>query len=97
MFKLLARVSDGHRAMSECLSQHLRSVGRGLVVEGEDTQSGSAAAAAGTVVPVQPPTQQQTSNVSPITYIQSLLDLKDTYDNFLHVSFRGDKFFKQVQ
>ncbi len=93
MYNLMGRVSEGHRSMADCVSQHLRSVGKGLVEEEGQTSSEQ-----------QPPVSrassatrtQTTSNVSPITYVQSLLDLKDKYDNFLAASFKNDKFFKQV-
>lgn len=36
------------------------------------------------------------SGVNAITYIQSLLDLKDRFDHFLHESFGNDRLFKQM-
>ena len=33
MYKLFARVNDGHQTMSDCLSKHLRARGRALVEE----------------------------------------------------------------
>ena len=33
MYKLLARVSEGHKIMAECLSEHLRARGKALVTE----------------------------------------------------------------
>ena len=62
-----------------------RSVGKGLVAE-EDKPSASAG----------PSASGSHSTVSPITYVQSLLDLKDKYDHFLVAAFKNDKFFKQV-
>ncbi len=79
MYKLMGRVKDGHKTMSDCVSKHLRAVGKGLV-EGEGGGAGSQ--------------QQPVGNA--VTYIQSLLDLKDRYDRFLNVSFLKDKFFKKV-
>lgn len=33
MYKLLGRVSEGHKIMAECLSEHLRGKGKALVTE----------------------------------------------------------------
>lgn len=35
MYKLMSRVSDGLRAVAECVSQHLREQGKALVAEEE--------------------------------------------------------------
>jgi len=80
MYKLFARVNDGHQTMADCLSKHLRALGRSLVEE----QGGGAQAAAGA----------GGSPTNAVVYIQNLLDLKDQYDRFLSVSFAGDRFFK---
>ena len=81
MYKLFARVSDGHKTIAECMSAHLRAQGKGLV----QVQDGAAAAA----VPASPP-------VNAIVYVQNLLELKDKYDKFLLQAFANDKYFKQV-
>lgn len=39
MYKLFGRVADGHRTMAECVSQHLRAVGKGLVEESGQTNA----------------------------------------------------------
>jgi cullin 3 len=31
MYKLFARVTDGHKTIAECMSAHLRAQGKGLV------------------------------------------------------------------
>ena len=81
MYKLFARVSEGHKTIAECMSTHLRAQGKGLV----QVQDGAAAAA----VPASPP-------VNAIVYVQNLLELKDKYDKFLLQAFANDKYFKQV-
>ena len=45
MYKLFARVNDGHQTMSDCLSKHLRAKGRALVEEqaGASTSAGASA------------------------------------------------------
>ncbi len=115
MYALMGRVSDGHKSMAECVSAHLRSVGKGLVEDSATQQQQQQQPVAGTSTATLPDAaaqQQQggggggaggggssgsgTSNVSPITYVQSLLDLKDKFDHFLFASFKNDKYFKQV-
>eukprot|EP00096_Caligus_rogercresseyi_P011355 TRINITY_DN4442_c0_g1_i1.p1 TRINITY_DN4442_c0_g1~~TRINITY_DN4442_c0_g1_i1.p1 ORF type:complete len:788 (-),score=287.09 TRINITY_DN4442_c0_g1_i1:190-2553(-) len=83
MYDLFDRVSSGHRAMAECVSQHLRMQGKALVQEESGGSSGSGTGGG------------SSNNVNAITYVQNLLDLKDRYDHFLSESFRNDKFFKQ--
>ncbi|ESN98221.1 hypothetical protein HELRODRAFT_101759 [Helobdella robusta] len=39
---------------------------------------------------------ENSNGCNPITYIQSLLDLKDRFDHFLHESFSNDRLFKQM-
>merc|ERR1719433_2221195 len=39
MYKLLARVSEGHKIMAECLSEHLRAKGKALVEENGQTNA----------------------------------------------------------
>ena len=39
MYKLLARVSEGHKIMAECLSEHLRAKGKALVEETGQTNA----------------------------------------------------------
>ena len=87
MYKLFARVNDGHQTMSDCLSKHLRARGRALVEEGGGGGGGGAAGGASG-------SAGQPTNA--IVYIQNLLDLKDRFDRFLAVSFNGDRFFKQT-
>ncbi|KAK3583652.1 hypothetical protein CHS0354_021390 [Potamilus streckersoni] len=41
-------------------------------------------------------TEEGEEGKNAITYIQSLLDLKDRFDHFLHESFNGDKEFKKM-
>jgi len=89
MYKLFARVNDGHQTMSDCLSKHLRARGRALVEEGGGGGGGGAAGGAGASGSAGQPTNA-------IVYIQNLLDLKDRFDRFLAVSFNGDRFFKQT-
>ncbi|CAH1731150.1 cullin-3-like isoform X1 [Aphis gossypii] len=71
MYKLLSRVSDGLKTMSDCVSQYLREIGKSLV-------------------------QEENINSNAISYIQSLLDLKDRFNFFLVHSFNNDKMFKQM-
>jgi len=85
MYKLFARVNDGHQTMSDCLSKHLRARGRALVEEQAGASTSAGASAGG---PAQP--------TNAIVYVQNLLDLKDRFDRFLAVSFNGDRFFKQT-
>lgn len=40
--------------------------------------------------------KEEETDLNPITYVQSLLDLKDKLDFFLYNSFSGDKVFKQT-
>lgn len=70
MYKLLSRVSDGLKTMSNCVSTYLREQGKALVAEEEGKNA--------------------------ISFVQSLLDLKERFDHFLYQSFNGDKIFKQV-
>jgi len=88
MYKLFARVNDGHQTMSDCLSKHLRARGRALVEEGGGGGGGAAGGAGASGSAGQP--------TNAIVYIQNLLDLKDRFDRFLAVSFNGDRFFKQT-
>lgn len=39
MYKLLARVKDGLKTMSDCVSQYLRELGKSLVQEEENTNA----------------------------------------------------------
>ena len=39
MYKLLGRVSEGHKIMAECMSEHLRAKGKALVEETMVTQT----------------------------------------------------------
>ncbi|ESN98219.1 hypothetical protein HELRODRAFT_84693 [Helobdella robusta] len=39
---------------------------------------------------------EDSNGCNPIIYIQSLLDLKDRFDHFLHESFSNDRLFKQM-
>uniref|UniRef100_A0A2S2P2L0 Cullin-3 n=2 Tax=Schizaphis graminum TaxID=13262 RepID=A0A2S2P2L0_SCHGA len=71
MYKLLSRVSEGLKTMSDCVSQYLREIGKSLV-------------------------QEENINTNAISYIQSLLDLKDRFNFFLVHSFNNDKMFKQM-
>ncbi|VVC29809.1 Hypothetical protein CINCED_3A020975 [Cinara cedri] len=71
MYKLLNRVSDGLRTMSDCVSNYLRELGKSLV-------------------------QEEDMNNNAVSYIQSLLDLKDRFNFFLINSFNNDKMFKQM-
>jgi len=89
MYNVMGRVDEGHKTMANCISTHLRTVGKGLVNE-----SGSGGSQESSKGPSS--TSHAVSSTSPIIYIQNLLNLKDKYDNFLKHSFREDKFFKQV-
>lgn len=40
--------------------------------------------------------EENQSSTNAITFVQSLLDLKDRFDHFLHNSFNNDKIFKQM-
>ncbi|XP_050539140.1 cullin-3-B-like [Daktulosphaira vitifoliae] len=40
--------------------------------------------------------KEDETDLNPVTYVQSLLDLKDRLDYFLYNSFSGDKMFKQT-
>lgn len=89
MYKLFGRVADGLRTMSECVSGHLREQGRALVQE-EDTPTATGGNVGATsTTTVAPPTNA-------ISFVQSLLDLKDRFDHFLLNSFANDKIFKQM-
>lgn len=101
MYKLFGRVTDGHRTMADCVSQHLRAQGKALVsaancssgnnVDADGNPIAGPSSAAG----VNPPTAGGVGQ-NAISYVQNLLDLKDRYDNFLTASFNNDKYFKQV-
>jgi len=91
MYKLFARVNDGHQTMSDCLSKHLRARGRALVEEqGQPPAAGASTAA------IAAASNANGGPTNAIVYIQNLLDLKDQFDRFLSVSFAGDRFFKQT-
>merc|ERR1719411_1120496 len=104
MYKLFGRVTDGHRTMADCVSQHLRAQGKALV-SAANCSSGNMVDADGNPVPgtssgsgVQGGTTSNAGGVgqNAISYVQNLLDLKDRYDDFLAKSFNNDKYFKQV-
>ncbi len=92
MYTLFRRVADGHKTMAECLSQHLRAEGRGLVTTQQVEDTAGAVA-----TPAGPSSATNAGNPNAIVYVQGLLDLKDRYDHFLAASFENDKFFKQVR
>jgi len=104
MYKLFGRVTDGHRTMADCVSQHLRSQGKALVSVA-NCSSGNMVDADGNPVPGTSSGSGVTGGSSAnaggvgqnaISYVQNLLDLKDRYDDFLAKSFNNDKYFKQV-
>lgn len=80
MYKLFIRVPNGLETMCECTSTYLREQGKALVTE-------DAASAEHEKV--------KESGKNAVVYIQKLLDLKDVFDNFLHMSFNDDAKFKQ--
>merc|ERR1711899_620856 len=103
-YKLFGRVTDGHRTMADCVSQHLRSQGKALVSVA-NCSSGNMVDADGNPVPGTSSGSGVTGGSSAnaggvgqnaISYVQNLLDLKDRYDDFLAKSFNNDKYFKQV-
>lgn len=97
MYKLFGRVADGLRTMSECVSGHLREQGRALVQEEEPppptTTCGAGASASSAAASASAAGPAATNAIS---FVQSLLDLKDRFDRFLVDSFANDKIFKQM-
>lgn len=94
MYKLFGRVADGLKTMSDCVSHYLREQGKALVQEEEEQQQKELQNAAVVAVAVALHHHQPQPNA--ITFVQSLLDLKDRFDHFLNNSFANDKIFKQM-
>ena len=92
MYKLFQRVTNGLLTIADCLSSYLREQGRNLVNIEEcagQTASANVATTSAAVV------NGDDAGKTPILFIQSLLDLKERFDYFLHASFNDDKLFKQ--
>jgi cullin 3 len=90
MYKLFHRVPNGLQSVADCMSLYLREQGRNLVsLDHENNASTS------TAVATANGQNSEDFGKTPITFIQSLLDLKERFDYFLHVSFNDDKLFKQ--
>lgn len=90
MYRLLHRVSNGLITIADTMSGYLREQGKSLVtIESQDTNTSGMATASAQVV------DEQAAAKTPIVFVQALLDLKERFDHFLHVSFADDKLFKQ--
>ena len=90
MYKVLSRVSDGLKTLSDCISQHLREQGKALVAEEEGGKN------AITFVQVMIAFHFLHLLKLCLFFFQNLLDLKDRYDHFLVHSFNNDKLIKQM-
>lgn len=98
LYKLLSRVSEGLKTVSQCVSTYLREQGKALVQEEE--------AGTNAITFVQVLKSEVfvlckvlfswCACILMLTSLQNLLDLKDRFDKFLHESFGNDKTFKQV-
>lgn len=91
MYKLFHRVPQGLTTIADCMSAYLREQGKNLVTlecDASNTMATASVAAASAETPEQ-------CTKTPIVFIQSLLDLKERFDYFLHASFNDDKLFKQ--
>ncbi|KAK0404401.1 hypothetical protein QR680_017439 [Steinernema hermaphroditum] len=86
LYTLLRRVENGIKKMTDCMSNYLRGKGKNLV---------DAACSEGG----KPESEDGTHNAplcsNPITFVQSMMDLKDKFDHFLTEAFSSDKTFKQ--
>ncbi|TKR80929.1 hypothetical protein L596_014900 [Steinernema carpocapsae] len=87
LYTLLRRVDTGIRKMTDCMSGYLRSKGKLLVDTACNDAIGKSEGDEGSSVAV--------NAGSPIGYVQSMMDLKDKFDQFLNEAFSGDKTFKQ--
>lgn len=99
MYKLFHRVPLGLQTIADCMSGYLREQGKNLVTLESDNQvpstsfaTASVAAAAAAIAPKE---DDHGCAKTPIVFIQSLLDLKERFDYFLHASLSDDKLFKQ--
>lgn len=93
MYKLFHRVQNGLLTIADCMSAYLREQGKSLVTM-EFEQNASSIAQMATATAVAPVSSDECGK-TPIVFIQSLLDLKERFDSFLHNSFNDDKLFKQ--
>lgn len=75
--------------MTTCMSKYLRDKGEKLVKDQTDGSNSIACIGSSARGDTGGPAK------NPITFIQSLLNLKDHFDHFLHQAFDNDKHFKQ--
>jgi len=94
MYKLFHRVPNGLQSVADCMSLYLREHGRNLVTLESDNNASTASTTAVATASANGQNSDESAK-TPITFIQSLLDLKERFDYFLHVSFNDDKLFKQ--
>lgn len=99
MYKLFHRVPQGLNTIADCMSAYLREQGKNLVtLEGDGASSGVVSTVTATASVAAAAAVTETAEQcakTPIVFIQSLLDLKERFDYFLHASFNDDKLFKQ--
>lgn len=101
MYKLFVRVENGLQTIADCMSSYLREQGKNLVCIEQQTEQQSKLTNTTNQVAISTnpntttPNMDLDSSKTPIMFIQSLLDLKERFDYFLHASFNDDKLFKQ--
>ena len=94
MYKLFHRVPNCLQSVADCMSLYLREQGRNLVTLESDNNLSTTSTTAVATASANGQNSDESAK-TPITFIQSLLDLKERFDYFLHVSFNDDKLFKQ--
>lgn len=97
MYKLFHRVRLGLQTIADCMSAYLREQGKNLVVLESDTQQSQATSSqtASVAAAQMAASDADQCGKTPIVFVQSLLDLKERFDHFLHASFNDNKLFKQ--
>ncbi|RNA24751.1 cullin-3 isoform X1 [Brachionus plicatilis] len=83
MYKLLSRVEHGLDTMADCMSAYLREQGKRLVEQDINHPNHTN------------DTNDTVQQKNPISFVQSVLELKERFDYFLRVSFNDDKLFKK--
>jgi len=99
MYELFRCVDGGTRIMIETMSKYLRERGTLIINEAFGLQNGSNGNADKnpSTSDENPSTSDATSNnqvPKPITFVQSLIDLKDQFDRYLIMSFHEDRDFE---
>jgi cullin 3 len=100
MYKLFHRVQNGLLTIADCMSGYLREQGKNLVTmefehNNNNNTTTSTIASAAVASSNNNNNNNDENGKTPIIFIQSLLDLKERFDFFLHNSFNDDKLFKQ--